>query len=115
MTFLEPVYIDAMSETKCTRRGFGRKLAQGLAASALLAPGVAQAPAPVPDVGTSEVDAKTARILALYGSRLNSEQKDRVRRTVAAHVAMLERVRGETLPNSAPPAPVLRLVRGKQS
>lgn len=102
-----------MSEGLCTRRGFGRKLAQGLAASALLAPGVAQTTPPNP--AANEVAAKTARILALYGARLTSAQKERVRRTVAGHVAMLERVRGEVMPNSAPPAAVLKLVREKRS
>ncbi|MGH9519265.1 MAG: hypothetical protein ACRD2D_06425, partial [Terriglobales bacterium] len=77
-------------------------------------PGVAQTAAPAPDSAAGEVEAKTARILAVYGSRLSAEQKQRVRRTVAGHVAMLERIRGEAMPNSAPPATVLKLVRGRR-
>lgn len=104
--------VTAMATGPCTRRGFGRKLAQGLAASTLLVPGMTQTLAPVPVPAAGEVAAKTARILALYGSRLTAEQKQRVQRTVAGHVAMLERIRGEAMPNCAPPATVLRLVRG---
>ncbi|MGH9477935.1 MAG: hypothetical protein ACRD1A_01780, partial [Terriglobales bacterium] len=69
------------------------------------------APAPGADAQTQEVEAKLARVLALYGSRLSAEQKLRLRSTIAGHVRMLESVRAVAMANSDPPATVLGLVR----
>src|SRR6185437_3717054 len=100
-------------EPRFDRRLFLRRSAAvaGLAAAASAArlPPLAQAPAASNAEG-QEVEAKVARILALYGSRLSPEQQQRVRRTVAGHVAMLQAVRSPALVDSEPPAPVLQLV-----
>ncbi|HWG38712.1 MAG TPA: twin-arginine translocation signal domain-containing protein [Terriglobales bacterium] len=87
--------------------------AAGLAAAATATnlPALAQAPATT-DAEAAEVEAKVARILALYGSRMSPEQQRRMRSTVAGHVTMLQAVRAEALVNSEPPATVLRLVNG---
>ena len=111
--------LTAMAVSPLNRRAFARALAAGVAAgtlapAALAAPPMGpQAPAASTTPATAtEVDAKVARITALYGSRLSPAQLARVRRTVAGHVAMLERVRGEAMVNSDPPATVLRLAHG---
>ncbi|MGH9480665.1 MAG: hypothetical protein ACRD1L_01120 [Terriglobales bacterium] len=105
-----------MSSPYLSRREFSRAavatLAGGTLAGALGAQAAPRAPAAPHDPATAEVAAKVARILALYGDRLNPEQRQRLQRTVAGHVAMLGPVRAVTMPNSDPPATVLGLVRG---
>lgn len=106
-----------------SRRAFSRAAAGllaggGLAASLPAQPSLPQAAAPSPKSTDAEVDAKLARVLALYGDRLAPEQKQRLRRTIAGHVAMLAPVRAVALTNAAPPQTVLRLAHkdaaGKQ-
>lgn len=100
-----------------SRRNFARTLLGGSAAAAL-----ACAAATVPAVGqsvspevpsASETEATVARVLARYGSRLDAAQKARLPRIVSGHIAMLGPIRAIAEPNSAPPAAVLHLVRGR--
>jgi hypothetical protein len=99
-------------ETSISRRAFARAGAAALAAAAAL-PAAAQSAAPAP-AAHSETDATVNRILARYGSRLMAEQRQRLPRIVAGHVAMLEAVRKVEFDNTAPPATVLRLVEGRR-
>ncbi|MGH9394962.1 MAG: twin-arginine translocation signal domain-containing protein [Terriglobales bacterium] len=82
--------------------------AASLAAAAALPASAQQQPSPAGEA--DEVSAKLARVVALYGDRLNPEQRQRMRRTIAGHVSMLQVVRAVPLQNSDPPASVLRLV-----
>lgn len=94
------------------RRAFGRTLLGGSAAWAALSslplPAIAATVSPA-----DETAATVARILAHYGDRLNAQQRARLPRIVAGHIAMLEPIRALAQPNAAPPATVLRLVRGQ--
>jgi len=71
--------------------------------------------APAAASPAAEVQAQVNRILALYGARLTPEQRQRLSRIVASHVAMLAPVRAAAMRNSDPPATVLRLVTGTEA
>jgi hypothetical protein len=60
--------------------------------------------------GQAEVEAKLRHILAMYGDRLNDDQKQRMRRIVSSHVRMLEAIRPIPTTNGDPPATVLKLI-----
>ncbi len=97
------------------RRAFARTLLAGGTAAAVAA-GAASLPLPAAAAVLSpaaETQAIVTRIVAHYGDRLSSEQKARLPRLVAGHLAMLEPVRAMAQPNAAPPATVLRLVSGR--
>jgi hypothetical protein len=127
------------SDTKLSRRDFGRRTTFALAGSALL-PSVAMpaaaepslppqqaqnrglpgTPAPpqqaegsqVPKDILAEVESKYVHVIAQYGERLNPEQRARVRTVLEKHVRMLQTIRQVSLENSDPPALVLRLITG---
>ena len=61
----------------------------------------------------AEVEAKLQHVLAMYGSRLNDDQKKMMRRTISEHVRMLEAVRPIAVSNGDAPATVLKLVERK--
>ena len=112
-----------MNPPLLSRRDFSRAAAAALAGGAMArplaaAPQAAAAPAAAPPAAASpaaEVQAQVNRILALYGARLTPEQRQRLPRIVASHVAMLAPVRAAALRNSDPPATVLRLVAGTEA
>lgn len=105
-----------MTPESLSRREFSRAVAAALAggtlAGTLPAQAVPSATTPPADPAAAEVEAKVARIVALYGDRLSPDQQQRLRRTVAGHVAMLGPVRAVAMQNSDAPATVLSLVRG---
>jgi hypothetical protein len=61
----------------------------------------------------AEIESKLQHIFATYGSRLNDDQKKRMRRIVSEHVRMLEAVRPIAVANGDPPATVLKLVESE--
>lgn len=105
------------SPSSLSRRAFARAAA-ALAGGALAVPALARLPAaaaqassaPAADSQAQEVEAKLARVLALYGSRLSPEQKQRMRSIIAGHVRMLQPIRAVAMTNADPPATVLGLV-----
>lgn len=59
----------------------------------------------------AEIESKLQHIFAVYGPRLNEDQRKLLRRTVTYHVRMLEAVRPIAVANGDSPATVLKLVR----
>jgi len=103
-----------MDETNraISRRTFGRAALVSAAIPALPA-------APQRDTGealtepqNSEVEARYNNVIRQYGSRLNEEQRQHIRRVLTANERMLSHIREFPLDNGDPMATVLKLAEG---
>jgi len=99
-----------MKPERISRRGLARRaaLAVALGAAKTAAP-QPQGQAPLDAADQTEVDAKFANVVRVYGNRLTDEQKTRVRGVLGRHQRMLARVRAFPISNSDAPATGLRL------
>lgn len=115
-------------QSELGRRDFGRLLAATLAGGALATSPVAASAGefaaiprlafreqepdqpPLSSAAQAEVEAKLRHIEEVFGSRLNDEQRKRLRGTVSYHVRMLEAIRPFKEANGDAPATVLKLI-----
>jgi hypothetical protein len=104
-----------MSETgrDISRRKFGRAALLGAALPAV--PAAPQQPAGpgISDADNAEVDARYNNAIRQYGDRLTEEQRQRIRRILAANQRMMSHIREFPLDNGDTPATVLKLEGAK--
>lgn len=113
-----------------SRRGFSVRLAGILAVasgpghlldaqeSAAKPSASATSPPPVAEEGLSqneqqEVESRYQNVIRVWGDRLSSEQRERVRRVLVANSRMMQPMRAFQLQNGDPPAEVLRVTTDK--
>ncbi|HEX3878267.1 MAG TPA: hypothetical protein VHW24_14850 [Bryobacteraceae bacterium] len=101
------------SRDRISRRRFGVRAA--LAGSLL--PAAAQAQqgrgAPLDPPQAAEVESRYNEAIRKYGSRLNDQQKQRIRTILTANERMLSHIREFPLDNGDTPATILKLAEGK--
>ena len=104
-----------MSETRgdISRRKFGRAALLGAALPAVSAAPQQPATAGLSDAENAEVEARYNNAIRQYGDRLSDEQRQRIRRILAANERMMSHIREFPLDNGDTPATVLKLEGGK--
>ena len=102
-----------MSQAKdcLSRRSFGRRTVLLSTLLPAAASAQRQQGPPLTEREGGEVEARYQEAMRRYGTRLNDEQKQRIRTILTANERMMARVREFPLENGDAPAPTLKLAR----